>query len=476
MTTYRHTLYSRNDAITATVGSDRAFIIANERFNKTGKKTFCFNVFKCIEEFLQKRDKFPHCHEILIDHKEAGPNSGGRLVFDFDIEPEDVKTKNGKIPKDFKEQVEGTICYVVTKYFKNVNINKFVYVWSNCPNISKVSKHLTVKNMYFSDFINMTKMFYVFFMKEWDKQYDWISGIDLIDYQVPKKGTQLRMIGSKKIGGNVLEFDDNTHTLTDSLIRIYNPNQLKKEQKITKDNFVESELHKLVQEGEDLNNHTGKVISFTADDGNDTTYNDIKYPKRIYKIACAMIEDLMPGIFDKVINGSFIRLNRKLGHEAKCLMSDHIHENDNAYLCIDDVDYGYIVKFGCYRGKKCNRHVNTCVVGIISRQNHKKTKVAHKIRNGEYDYLESLSDSDSDDNSTSENTGTESSSSEESSNSSNDSSEETVDDKKRLTKNNKALVKQITANKGNWNNRRYGMTVSNSYRASMATNKIRRLK
>ena len=167
--------YKLNDAIESPTKSNRAFILANEIRNLRGIGRY-YVVFDSFGDFLKERDKYPHCHEILVDHKQALPNKGGRLVFDFDI------SLDYTLPSDFKQQVQSIIEIVVIKHMSYVDQNKFVYVWSTSPNTTKVSKHLTVKNCYFEDWRSMSIIFYRHFLSEWKKKYDWI-GNDLIDEQ-----------------------------------------------------------------------------------------------------------------------------------------------------------------------------------------------------------------------------------------------------------------------------------------------------
>lgn len=67
-----------------------------------------------------------------------------------------------------------------------------------------------------------------------------------------------------------------------------------------------------------------------------------------------MINSLIPNIFRvNKINGNIIQLTRL--KPAKCLLSDKIHEKENAYLIINqlDIDQEHCeIIFGCYR--QCN--------------------------------------------------------------------------------------------------------------------------
>ncbi len=332
--------YSIDDAIKCKINSNQVFIIANERMTKNNKIGRYYTVFPCFKLFLKNREKFPHCHELIVDHINNKIDNMGRLVFDFDIKPE----KNLTIPKNFKLCVETTIIDVVREYFKNVDIDCLDFVWSTSQNPNKFSKHLTVKNFYFSDWIKMSKIFYTYFCTEWDKNDYGIKSSKLVDLQIVKNRTSLRMVGSSKIGGYPLVFDKSDHELSDSLIRIYIDDLRKTEQKITFNNLVEKNIF---TETHDIDNITTNKIEIKFNK------SGIKkqpfYPQEIYKKAFDIINNINPSIFKPgKISGKILSLIRE--KSFKCLISGKIHENENAYLKIDNTDKKlYAVHFGCFR-------------------------------------------------------------------------------------------------------------------------------
>ena len=183
--------FTINDAINSENIGSNVFIIANETTKKDGSIGRVFSVFTNYTLFLKNREKYKHCHELFIDHKNNKPNIAGRLVFDFDIKYH----KNLVIPSCFKKQIKDTIIKVINKFYENVDINILEFIWSSCANTKKLSKHLTVKNIYFENWIPMSKIFYQLFCLTWDKCYDWIRSDKLIDLQIVKKNASLRMIG-----------------------------------------------------------------------------------------------------------------------------------------------------------------------------------------------------------------------------------------------------------------------------------------
>lgn len=350
------TKYSINDAIkTEEFNTDTVFIIANEIINSKGKVVRSYTVFESFNMFEKYRNKYPNCHEILVDHKNNAIDNSGRLVFDFDIKNDDDGNRIAPKDKTFKRQVENTIHYIINKYLINVDIEKIGFVWSSCDNSKKVSKHLTVKNLWLDNWAHLSKIFYKLFIKRWDKKYDWLKGKDIVDCQIIKKNTSLRMVGSCKIGGNILALDNDQFSFRDSLIRLYNYEDKKNEQKITKANFKDFKQYK------DIDNNNIKEIDMVI-------YNDLKntiVKKSNNNISNNNKGSLKPEIYNAIaeycknkfcntfkfgkINGNFINLIRV--KKSKCFISDKLHENENAYLQIYNGIYGILdIKYGCHRG------------------------------------------------------------------------------------------------------------------------------
>lgn len=341
--------FNLKDAINSDMNEKTVFILANEQEKTNGGTSRYYTVFPSFSSFLRVRKKYKHCHEILVDHINNKSNPAGRLVFDFD-----VKVK--EIPEDFKNQVENIIIIVAQNYFSDIDTNKLDFVWSTSKNPEKFSKHLTVKNMYFDNWIDLSKVFYKLFSKEWDNNYDWIDSKDLVDFQIIRHRASLRMVGSSKIKGCPLIFDeDDKYHLTDSLIRIYFKSQRKIEQVITKDNLRHTEILSEFFSEKEFNVSSEKFISI--DDCSSPTENDpFKescneepiYPENIYKEAFKICNEKTQGIFKRdKISGKLLSLRRK--KPGKCILSNKIHEHENAFLIINKTPSNYVIKFSCYR-------------------------------------------------------------------------------------------------------------------------------
>lgn len=343
-----------DDAINASINSKTVFIIANERITKSGHIGRYFTIFPSFKSFLRQRKKYKYCHEIMVDHVNSKPNLAGRLVFDFDIKKKDENNKKIHIPKDFKEQIEDIIIEVIDRYFVGVNTEIIDFVWSTSQNPEKFSKHLTVKNLYFDNWITISKIFYKLFCLVWDEKYLWIKSNKLIDFQIVRNRGSLRMVGSAKINGYPLVFDDKKHKLTDSLIRIYFKNKRDTEQ-LVKYNNINSYVFENVLYENIVQPECENEINLVIGEKKRNKIQDMVYNKKIYEKAFDVYNKINPGIFEMgKICGDRISLMRKKSH--KCLISGKVHDNENAFCKIikDNENTLYSIKFGCYRG--CHRN------------------------------------------------------------------------------------------------------------------------
>lgn len=348
--------FKMDDAISAPIKSKTAFIIANERIAKSDRIGRYYTVFPTFKEFLKNRNKYEHCHEIIVDHDNNKPNIAGRLVFDFDIKADNV-------PKKFKNQIENTIVDVVEKYLKNVDIEKFEYIWSTSQNPNKFSKHLTVKNLYFDNWIKMSKIFYQLFCVVWDEKYSWINSSKLIDFQIVRNRGSLRMVGSTKIDGYPLVFDNENHKLTDSLIRIYFKKQREQEQMVTQNNIIASVFDDIIDDSFETDSESSDQI-INIDLKPKKTIDPV-YDIKIYNKAYEIYNTINPKVFKMgKINGSVLSLIRLKAN--KCLISGRFHEQENAFLVILKKEDNYSIRFGCYRF--CHK-IRTIYIGSISIDN-----------------------------------------------------------------------------------------------------------
>lgn len=353
---HRKKYFTLQEAIDTKVNSTSVFIIANECLKKTDEVGRYFTVFESFASFLKMRNNYPHCHELFVDHKNNEPDPKGRLVFDFDIKDYDV-------PFNFKRLIENTIADVVDTYFDDsIDSNLFEYVWSTSPNPAKLSKHLTVKNLYFDDWITLSKCFYQLLCIVWDDTQPWIPSSDLIDSQIVRNRASLRMVGSRKIKGRTLRFDNPAHTLTDSLIRIYTGET---EQLVTIKNINKSALQEIDYATTPKEKHIAinRVMKIV-----DPSYDDL-----VYKNAFKMVDSVMPDIFKPgKVSGNCLQLLRV--KSSKCILSGRVHDSDNAYIIITYAA-NYQLYFGCWR--RCGKKM---LIGYISLSDYDNISISPDFR------------------------------------------------------------------------------------------------
>jgi hypothetical protein len=309
---------------------------------KTRKRQFV--VWKDVDTYYKNIDNNNNCHELVIPRTYDNHliKCQGRLVFDFDIKFENIK-KNFKFDNyKFKKLIENTINNVFNKYYKNVDISKFVYVWLNSENKKKISKHLIVKNCFFcQDWLSQIKQCYEFIDSEIKKdyRYHWIQSDDLIDFQLARNKASLRMPYNSKLGGSTILFEDKK-TFYDGLIYPYKIEDRKKEQRINFSNCIYKYEEKkyLFDDAREIE----EIYKYW------NIFNTPNYNNDVFKV----------GKEDKC----FINLIRT--KPAECLISGKFHENDNAYLYIDNKNN---VHFCCRRG--CSKNGKKSI--MISKKKEK---------------------------------------------------------------------------------------------------------
>lgn len=294
-------------------------------------RTRKFHIFPTYKDYLKSLEYYKNCHEILIPHKDIYK---GRLIFDFDIKKE--------IPKTFKKDIENLIIKTFKEYYNDVNVDILEFVWLNCENKKKISKHLIVKNTFFCEnWIRQIKYFYDNFKIEVkkDKNFNWIDCNDLVDYQIARKNASMRMPFNSKLKGNPLFFDNKRFKFQDGLIYPHDSFDRSREQRIymTQHKFFDLKEYEKIYSDIEL-----------EDENIDYFWNQFQFSNN--------------GVFKKgKSSGSFIQLIRM--KPFKCLVSGIKHENENACLIIREEGKRKEKKcyFYCYRGcfdknnRKCIR-------------------------------------------------------------------------------------------------------------------------
>ena len=333
------------------VDPDRCFIFACEH-KARDKIVRHYHCVKDFEWFLQRRDNYPHCHELLTNHLGADENTRGRLVFDFDI------PISSKMPENFCNVIQVTIIRTFRRYYdSSINKKMFEYVWSSSSNSSKYSYHLTVKNCHFENWSLQSKDFYLLFLNTWNSMGYELPGEDLLDAQIIRKNASLRMVGSKKISGKRLKLcNPEKYCLADAMIRVYIDEDKAVEQLIVINSLNRTGielLKKLKPEVHSKKKYASTKNTMQQQEGS-------IFPSDVEYNAFKLVDSRQPGIFklDMSTNknikekrghtGKFIRLMRLQSKE--CIISSKVHDNDNAAIMITkEIDH-YAVYFYCYRG------------------------------------------------------------------------------------------------------------------------------
>lgn len=355
--------FKLEEARNSDVDSDEPFIFAHDYFSKKQNKVIkWYGVMESFDDFVDNIDDYPNANEMFTYHYKNNTDvsmNWGRLVFDFDIEGDDIK----KVPKDFKKQMEDVIIETIDKHYENIDVKKIEFVWSTSQNPDKYSKHLTLKNFYLCDWIRMGVRFYDQLTRIWQSCDRWIPADRLFDKQIIRKNGGLRFVGCSKYGKNYkLVFDDPNHTLRDSTIKIYD-NQRKKEQTVylfnLKDDYDDVDIGDSVRSiGSTVTNGKKRSTMINVID------TSKEFDTDIYQTALKFVDKLCKNTFEPLkISGSLISLKRIT--ENKCPLSGRFHENENAYIIISEKIDKYLVYYGCHRG--CHKEdKKTILIGKIN--------------------------------------------------------------------------------------------------------------
>ena len=298
--------------------------------------------FDDIYVYIGAMTSYPHCHEIMHENYNELMPLGGRLAFDIDV----TERYNGvdyvdvTFQRDLRQSIRDVMMTFYNKQWNDNQYNKMFdedktidFVWTTCKNDKKMSKHLIVKGFYFvDDWVQQSKVFYALLadMMAHNSMF-WYIKSPIIDRQLIKTNTTLRMPGNSKIGGNVLTFDETRHTFMDGLIKLYEPKQYTKELMISYGDYNMVEMNKL-----------SKVKELIS---GDTVYaSDPLTEGDIGKIM-QLFEPYNKGVFVPMnIRGPYVNLRRL--RASKCLVSGScVHEMENSFIFVKD----RMVKYSCRR-------------------------------------------------------------------------------------------------------------------------------
>jgi hypothetical protein len=199
-------------------------------------RTRVFYAFDSLQEFETRRKDYPNAHEVIWD-RYSSEKQQGRLIFDFDFDEPWAGVKPHFVPKDFEKRIQETVVATFQKFYSNVDTSRFVWIWLVSDTEDKWSKHLVVKNAFFShDWKVQMATFYNLFLSVASKSGHFpITPFEkLIDSQVARAAATMRMCGSSKIGGKVLRLESPSDaSFEDTLIQLHSHKTVKAEQNIS---------------------------------------------------------------------------------------------------------------------------------------------------------------------------------------------------------------------------------------------------
>jgi len=346
-----------------------------------------FLIFHDIEHYINWKEHYPNCHEVIRcpSYYNNSDDGGfkedkedlcrGRLIFDFDcktalncLSPQEKK-QGLYVPSIFKALIEHLILSVFKNYYIDVDCSKFLFVWQITKYDHKFSMHLIVKNAYFNEYwITQMRIFYELMSRTAKQMEDIVyfaenNGINeritvnpyyvlskTLDFQIPRKNATFRILGCSKIGGLPLEIDCCNNngidlltnpnfklTIYDCLVGIYHVEHLREEQQISMVNLNYVSIQDEIEESMDceqtkeekrfqyvINNNVSLMRAGAISEIN---FDDKDIAKSV-ELFESWNDDGSFTIRDQI--GDCINLNRVKA--SPCKISGHVHDRENGYL------------------------------------------------------------------------------------------------------------------------------------------------
>ena len=354
-----------------------AFVIAHEchepyidREGENKVRTRDFIAFDDVESFLAVRVSFPHSHEVIYDRFTS--TQQGRLMFDFDFDEPWHGLKPHFVPPDFQHQIEQLIVATFDTYYQDVDTSKFVFIWLISDVVEKWSKHLIVKHAFFADdWRDQTQVFYQLMLGlAEDQDLFRLSTEKLIDAQVARTNATMRMCGSSKMSGKVLELESPLDAnFYDTLVQLFRREDIKAEQHIHDDQLRKQLLDDMYYKDRAKTNEYYKEACLKADI--DLTRQNFKFASKTLDeetvkwafecfeaFYCAWMDVPRQDVFH-ILNatGGIINLARE--KPSPCMLSKRVHNAENAFLTVHDKSKVY---FHCRRECKHNGYKSMLIV------------------------------------------------------------------------------------------------------------------
>lgn len=192
------------------------FLVQYEIPEPIDDRTRMYIVFNGVEEYMRYMHRYNTCHEVFISSNgwNREDDVEGHPVFDIDA-PLDTLSDGWErsLEKDI-EEVLCIICPMKTPEIKEVLSDSSNFVWMVSSNKEKISKHLLIRGITFSQWRRMSTVMYRLLKKNHP----------FIDDGIVRCAGSLRMVFNSKVGGAPLYFESDSHIFIDSLVLIHNIN------------------------------------------------------------------------------------------------------------------------------------------------------------------------------------------------------------------------------------------------------------
>lgn len=281
-----------------------------------------FIVFDGVEEYMRHyvKGRYRTCHELFTSIN--GNALMGHPSFDIDM--------TGTPPPSWQEDLIWDIKMAIETVAPSVPIPDLVPVWMTSKNPSKLSKHLTIRNVALTSWRLQMKAIVRVLKSSPTRSHPMV--IEAIDDGIYRTNGSLRLpLNGKPSDGKIvspLVMDDPTHSFLDGLVLIY-----------------EANLHTM--EGatiigpSDMRDEYRPVKESHLDD-------DVEYDGSIVTEAFQFMDKIWgTGLTIGHVGGRFIPLKRE--RPGQCPISSITHDSDNAYILIRN---NGSIMFGCHRGCK----------------------------------------------------------------------------------------------------------------------------
>ena len=290
-------------------------------------------------------------------------------------EEDDEEDIEDFVAPTFKEDIEWCVKETFDRFYKGVNTEEFRFIWLSTPYKHKFSVHLIVCGAYFcNDWVAQMQSYYSVFkiVANRSHRFDYLinrgeeaknSKWMLFDDGMASNNHTFRICGCKKIGGERIERDDESHSMYDTFVQLHRPQETNSEQYITEEMFKTDRVIKIRPKDEielAATRHIPAITRVLAPKPERTILED-----DVLDEVLELMEDLLNTCYKiRSTDNGIIQLKRTTAYPCP-IDPERIHGDgsggggDNAYVIVrDDGD----VRFYCYRG--CTTHTGSKSISL----------------------------------------------------------------------------------------------------------------